>query len=493
MVRPREQWVLVMRRLPKVPTTLPFGPRAPPTPWAVTIQAIDHQLQDTVVTFLRDAIVCHPSLQAEPRREAFQGPSYTYDKWVGTAEQELLTIKGTSVTLLWEQTCLPAAGTSHHALPVALGQPAVRSSPGLICTQGPSSCRRPKPPQFPGCIFQGHRLDSRLSRVRSLAQSVIDLHGRHSPVPLMQHSACTVTRSSRLLLGWPSRPLLWVSSEVERRIKPRHPLDKNPARSGRRGPPRRRVEQVVRSKRRSAPAPQLVAQAVAGQASRMDHHFHSGAPCAPSRLHCLNQHRGELLQRGHVGHLQVYACCFTQQTCWSTCRAPRGAQQANRGFQDHRAVPRPLSCTSPVAPYLCSEVAERSRRPPSLCGLTWQDCDGHGLAPGRQGQGTLPATTGAASRFFRTIDSATRWPLTHSSGSRASALHYPVSLLRLSLHSYRWFRRIQVGDTVSDPMFPCSVAGYAFATTELRALLSTSLSYTSFLSLACIERCLSTT
>ena len=52
----------------EVPTSLPFGPRAPPTAWVSTIQATDLQLQDT-----RDGVVCHPSLQAEPRNVAWQG------------------------------------------------------------------------------------------------------------------------------------------------------------------------------------------------------------------------------------------------------------------------------------------------------------------------------------------------------------------------------------------------------------------------------------
>ena len=37
-------------------------------------------------------------------------------------------------------------------------------------------------------------LDTRMSRVRSLAHSVIDLHGRYSPFSLMQHSGCTVVQ-----------------------------------------------------------------------------------------------------------------------------------------------------------------------------------------------------------------------------------------------------------------------------------------------------------
>ena len=49
----------------------------------------------------------------------------------------------------------------------------------------------------------------------------------------------------------------------------------------------------------------------------------------------------------------------------------------------------------------------------------------------------------------------------------------------LSLQSYGWPSRIQAGDVESDPVFPGRgiVTGCAFATTELRTLLSISLSY----------------
>ena len=49
----------------------------------------------------------------------------------------------------------------------------------------------------------------------------------------------------------------------------------------------------------------------------------------------------------------------------------------------------------------------------------------------------------------------------------------------LSLQSYGWPSRIKVGDVVSDKVFPGRgiVAGCAFATTDLRTLLSISLSH----------------
>ena len=52
----------------------------------------------------------------------------------------------------------------------------------LVCTQGSAPCRRPKPPQFP-------RMRPQWSQVLAPscpAQSVIDVHGRHSPFSLMQ-------------------------------------------------------------------------------------------------------------------------------------------------------------------------------------------------------------------------------------------------------------------------------------------------------------------
>ena len=55
--------VQVFRQLPKA-ISVPFGPRAPPTARESTAQANDSQLHDTVVTIIRDAVVCHPSLQA---------------------------------------------------------------------------------------------------------------------------------------------------------------------------------------------------------------------------------------------------------------------------------------------------------------------------------------------------------------------------------------------------------------------------------------------
>ena len=77
-VRPRVEMVQAVRQLPKMSMFLPLAPRAPPTAWDRTIQAIDSQLQDTVVTIVRDG----------PRKAALQGLSNAYEEWVGTAEQE---------------------------------------------------------------------------------------------------------------------------------------------------------------------------------------------------------------------------------------------------------------------------------------------------------------------------------------------------------------------------------------------------------------------
>ena len=68
-----------------------------------------------------------------------------------------------------------------------------RSCIGTKCTQRSSPCRRPKPSavhQDAPANFPG--LDTQLSRVRSHAQSGINLHGRHCPFSLMHHCDCTV-------------------------------------------------------------------------------------------------------------------------------------------------------------------------------------------------------------------------------------------------------------------------------------------------------------
>ena len=59
-----------------------------------------------------------------------------------------------------------------------------RSCIGLKRTQGSAPRRRPKLPAT--------GLDTRLSKVRSLAQAVIDLHGCCSPFSLLQNRDCTV-------------------------------------------------------------------------------------------------------------------------------------------------------------------------------------------------------------------------------------------------------------------------------------------------------------
>ena len=73
----------------------------------------------------------------------------------------------------------------------------------------------------------------------------------------------------------------------------------------------------------------------------------------------------------------------------------------------------------------------------------------------------------------KTSRSVTRWSPTPTFGSTSTLTHL-LSILRLSVQSYRWHRIIQVGDAVSHPVFPCSrhCVRVAFAATELKALLS---------------------
>ena len=62
---------------------------------------------------------------------------------------------------------------------------------------------------------------------------------------------------------------------------------------------------------------------------------------------------------------------------------------------------------------------------------------------------------------------------------QASTVQRPLSILGLSLQSYKWPRRVQVGSAVSDPVFLGRniVACCTIATTELCALLSISISH----------------
>ena len=85
------------------------------------------------------------------------------------------------------------------------------------------------------------------SRVRSLAQSVVGLHGRHAPFSLMQHNDCTVWHKKFKVAAWlafkavavVSREVVTVGCQVGHEIASLASAEarlwhtKNPARNGR--------------------------------------------------------------------------------------------------------------------------------------------------------------------------------------------------------------------------------------------------------------------
>ena len=94
------------------------------------------------------------------------------------------------------------------------------------------------------------------------------------------------------------------------------------------------------------------------------------AASSPAQHHGPHPLHGKLLQSCHVGSTKVSSPPLFVAVGRSTCSVVHGAPHS-RGARRH-------------ASRLCSKVAERSRRPPNLRGLPWQDGSVHSLAAGRQ-------------------------------------------------------------------------------------------------------------
>ena len=80
----------VLRRLPAISTSLPFGPRAKPTPWKDTQPLIQVSVAYHTHAIDRDGVQCHPLMKADPREAALQ----RNDLRVTVAEKELINVTG---------------------------------------------------------------------------------------------------------------------------------------------------------------------------------------------------------------------------------------------------------------------------------------------------------------------------------------------------------------------------------------------------------------
>ena len=366
-------------------------------------------------------VVCHPSHQAGPRKAALQGLSIAYDEWVGHGGA-LFSITGmeTRCTGRGRQACLRKtrvvtrgqsrwAGSTLTSMPYRWAANMAKEirSALLHCAEvHPRICALPTSETSSVSLDApavSTGLDTRHSRVRFLAQSVIDLHGGFSPFSSTQHIdwvvwhkkfsvaallalkavdvvlmdvvkvACQVCHDIAALASAIPHAVEGMDCQCGGRRSQAGPLvDKRNCRVGSTGCHGRGRVAVLRTSRRSAPAP---------QATRMDHHVDSGAPLRslPSPL-SKSAPRRALSKRSRLSpissipaisvccrtkHSECCASCCAQLGHWAMCRAPRGRSSwpcsaSPLRVQAHRVVSRAV-CASALR--LC--VAKQQGRPSS--------------------------------------------------------------------------------------------------------------------------------
>ena len=315
MARPREQMVQVIRQLPKVPISSPFGPRAPPTAWekhhaghgsSASRHRHHHprwgRLPPVTSGVLQGGGIAGP-LQ-HPRRVGRHCGA-------GALRHHGHGVRGACPRIA-------RVVTEGHGL----GLPAVYSGHGacigLKCTPGSAPCRRSKPPQFPRmrpqwsqvlttcCVIctVSHRLArsplSFLTRVCFSAFKALAVISKEVVAAACQ--LCLDIASSAFaedlveaLARWESRTQwrAWTAEAAEGGAKLAHSWTKETVGW---------VQQVAKDAdgswsselNGSAPAPWLVARIAARQAARLVHHVDPRAPCAPSHLHRRNPHLSAL-------------------------------------------------------------------------------------------------------------------------------------------------------------------------------------------------------
>ena len=216
---------------------------------------------------------------------------------------------------------------------------------------------------------------------------------------------------------------------------------------------------VIRTRRRSAPAPKLVARTVAGQAARMVHHVDSGAPSAPSHLHRRNPHRRRFPHSGPVGRRWRHVRLLSDEALGGLCKLLHAAEASDDMLCAQRSV---MVCvlSKPTGGF----------RPIGLPGL---------------GQGTSASCSGAAKQQGRAsciLGSHCRTAVETIGRQAVSAKHSGHSLSNFG----SGVGLLLYPHGISHPVFPClgNVAACAFATAERWALPSLSLA-----PLDCVSAC----
>ena len=278
-----------------------------------------------------------------------------------------------------------------------------------------------------GALTTATGLATRLSQVRSLAQSVIDLHGRYhrlSPAVALSGSG-----GSGELFGWPSRAsaaachvCLGIATLASAEAESAEVAAREESHSQRRAWTAKAAEggaKLARSwTKETVGWVQQIAEDAAQSHPRTVTSLWNSLRSLPSPW---------LFQSCHVSHRWFHLHHFvvvgrSARRYASRSRGvrrhavrPEVPQQDHRGgvFQANRAAPRGVSVFGSA---FCSGEAKQWERPPCVLGLARSDGGRHGLAPGRQGR-TFCHQQWMQHHGPPERDGA-RWSLTRNCGSR---------------------------------------------------------------------------